>query len=471
MPTGGAVRASNVTLSNNVFDGAGETDARPFATSGPVTGLDVNNNLITNWDNGVYIVNGHSGTITDNVFTNNGNGVITESVDIEITGNTFSNSVGAHVAPLPFVDANIADIVHDNTFLDQDRPITVFLNEPLGLNPQDIIGSDVAETFRVEYHNGTSTIDGNGGSDAISFADNTASVTIDLAAGTASTATNALGNPGSVTFSDIEGAIGGGGDDSLTGAGGNNLLDGRLGNDTAIFTGNRADYEVNPILGGFLVEDLRLGSPDGVDTVLGVESFDFADVTQTAATVDNDPPVAQDDALQGAEDTPLVGQAQAEDADHPDSSLAFALVGANGGAVNGTVVMNPDGSFTYTPADDFSGADQFQFEVTDPGGLSDVGTIEIDVLEQAAPPPPSSLPGVLWQDTTNGQVATGAGVTPAHRHSISSSGQPSSLAAAATDRTGKSNEPRRLSFQYVLRQPVESGNRTSARISSGRRAM
>jgi Big-like domain-containing protein/VCBS repeat protein/copper-binding protein NosD/peptidase M10/serralysin-like protein/hemolysin type calcium-binding protein len=409
LPTGGAVRASNVTLTNNVFDGTGETDARPFATSGTVVNLNVNNNLIENWDNGVYIVLGHSGLINDNVFDNNGNGVITESVDIEITGNTFSNSVGAHVAPLPFTDADIADIVHDNTFLDQDRPITVFLNEALAASPQVIEGSDVAETFRVEYHNGAADIDGAGGSDAISFADNTASVTIDLDAGTASTATNALGNPSTATFTSIENAIGGSGDDDLTGNGDGNILDGRAGTDTVHFSGNRADYEINPIVGGFVVEDLRGGSPDGTDTVLGVETFEFADVTQGAGVVDNDPPVAEDTAVVGDEDTPINGQAQADDPDHPDSSLAFALVGPNGGAANGTVTMNPDGSFTYTPGLDFSGTDTFQFEVTDPGGLSDTGTIQVVVAEGDGPPPPD-LPGVLWQNTTTGEVATAIGV-------------------------------------------------------------
>jgi hypothetical protein len=40
-------------------------------------------------------------------------------------------------------------------------------------------------------------------------------------------------------------------------------------------------------------------------------------------------------------------------------------------------------------------------------------------------------------------------------------------AAAATDSTGKSNAPRRRSFQYVLRHPVATGNWTVVRISVG----
>src|SRR5258708_38795277 len=44
-------------------------------------------------------------------------------------------------------------------------------------------------------------------------------------------------------------------------------------------------------------------------------------------------------------------------------------------------------------------------------------------------------------------------------------------AAAATDSTGKSNEPRRRNFQYVLFQPCRESSSTSARISLGLRRM
>ena len=43
--------------------------------------------------------------------------------------------------------------------------------------------------------------------------------------------------------------------------------------------------------------------------------------------------------------------------------------------------------------------------------------------------------------------------------------------AAATDSTGKSNDPLRRSFQYVLFQPCKESNSTSVRISFGRRVI
>jgi hypothetical protein len=49
--------------------------------------------------------------------------------------------------------------------------------------------------------------------------------------------------------------------------------------DTAAFSGNRADYAISYDAGtqSFTVADQRAGSPDGTDTVYGVESFQFAD--------------------------------------------------------------------------------------------------------------------------------------------------------------------------------------------------
>lgn len=50
---------------------------------------------------------------------------------------------------------------------------------------------------------------------------------------------------------------------------------------------------------------------------------------------------------------------------------------------NGTVSLNTDGSFTYTPNAGFSGTDTFEYMVHDPGGLMDTGLVTITV---GAPP-------------------------------------------------------------------------------------
>jgi Cadherin-like/Cadherin domain/RTX calcium-binding nonapeptide repeat (4 copies) len=70
-----------------------------------------------------------------------------------------------------------------------------------------------------------------------------------------------------------------GGNDTLTGGGGNDAIDGGPGIDTAMFAGNRADYQVtyNSAAHSFTVVDQRLGSPEGIDSIINVEQFQFAD--------------------------------------------------------------------------------------------------------------------------------------------------------------------------------------------------
>lgn len=56
---------------------------------------------------------------------------------------------------------------------------------------------------------------------------------------------------------------------------------------------------------------------------------------------------------------------------------------------HGTVVLRPDGTFVYTPNEDFSGIDSFQFVATDGSGRSTLATAEVDVLPS---PPPAPTP-------------------------------------------------------------------------------
>ena len=73
---------------------------------------------------------------------------------------------------------------------------------------------------------------------------------------------------------------GGAGDDVLTGGGGNDTLTGGAGTDTAVYSGNASDYAVTTIgVDLYQVADLRAGSPDGTDTLSGIEKLQFADGT------------------------------------------------------------------------------------------------------------------------------------------------------------------------------------------------
>src|SRR5262249_33985096 len=96
------------------------------------SGLDFNHNKVVNWDEGAYITNGASGNISTNIFDSDGNGVLTESTSMIISGNHFSNMVGSQVAALPF--ASTVDVstyvLGDNTFDNNSQPVSIYPNAP-----------------------------------------------------------------------------------------------------------------------------------------------------------------------------------------------------------------------------------------------------------------------------------------------------------------------------------------------------
>ena len=72
---------------------------------------------------------------------------------------------------------------------------------------------------------------------------------------------------------------GGTGNDSLIGGLGDDLVDGGSGTDTVVFSGNRIDYSITQID----ANTVEIAGPDGTDTVTNVETFQFADLTQSFA--------------------------------------------------------------------------------------------------------------------------------------------------------------------------------------------
>ncbi|CAN7322707.1 matrixin family metalloprotease [Bradyrhizobium sp. LjRoot220] len=93
---------------------------------------------------------------------------------------------------------------------------------------------------------------------------------------------NAIGGGGndSLTGNVIANSLtGGNGNDTFTGGGGNDTLVGGAGTDTAVFSGAADYYIVTYDLAtqAYSVVDQRGSSPDGTDTVSGIEYFSFAD--------------------------------------------------------------------------------------------------------------------------------------------------------------------------------------------------
>lgn len=107
------------------------------------------------------------------------------------------------------------------------------------------------------------------------------------------------------------------------------------------------------------------------------EVFDHAAVFLTVQPV-NDPPTAADDAYATGEDTPLVVAVEDgvldNDLDVDGDALQAVLVD---GAAHGSLSLAPDGSFTYTPHDDYVGPDSFTYVANDGSLDSSPATVTI----------------------------------------------------------------------------------------------
>ena len=108
---------------------------------------------------------------------------------------------------------------------------------------------------------------------------------------------------------------------------------------------------------------------------------DTATVQFTVSTAENNPPVAIDDSATTSFETSVNGNVLVNDSD-PDGD-AITVV-SNTDASNGTVVVNADGSYVYTPDAGFSGADSFEYTISDGNGGQDTATVSINV--EASPP-------------------------------------------------------------------------------------
>ena len=158
-----------------------------------------------------------------------------------------------------------------------------------GPNGQVVDATDTATNFHLEYHSGTATVHGGAGSDAISYSDDGAGVSINLGAGTATgvggTTTftsieNAYGGDGNDTITGNVGAntlIGNGGNDAFTGGGGADVIQGGTGTDTASYTGTllataiTAVVDADPATAGNQAGWQVSAGGEGTDLLTGVE--------------------------------------------------------------------------------------------------------------------------------------------------------------------------------------------------------
>ena len=92
----------------------------------------------------------------------------------------------------------------------------------------------------------------------------------------------------------------------------------------------------------------------------------------------NDAPVAADDTFTTNEDVALTDSVLSNDSELDGDTLQVNTTPVVG-PVNGTVGLNADGTFTYTPNANFFGSDTFTYEVTDGNGGTAQATVNITV--------------------------------------------------------------------------------------------
>jgi hypothetical protein len=136
---------------------------------------------------------------------------------------------------------------------------------------------------------------------------------------------------------------------------------------------------INP--GGTSVNYTPVPNANGPDTFSytvsdGVGKSATATVTVNVTPV-NDPPNAGDDSLALLSDTPANLAVLANDGDVDGDVLSVASVTV---PTSGAVVIEADGSITYTPAPEYSGPDAFEYTISDGAGGAATGHVTVDVM-------------------------------------------------------------------------------------------
>ncbi|MDH3920291.1 MAG: cadherin-like domain-containing protein, partial [Rhodospirillales bacterium] len=167
---------------------------------------------------------------------------------------------------------------------------------------------------------------------------------------------------------------------------------------------------------------------DSFDYVANDGTLDSAAATVTiTVTPVNDPPVAVNDSYTTAEDSVLSILAPGVLGNDTDADGDGLTAVPNAGPANGTLTLNADGSFTYTPNAGFAGSDSFDYVANDGTVDSNVATATITVTPVNDAPVAANdsyttpedtvlsivAPGVLGNDTDADGDTLGAVLVPA----------------------------------------------------------
>jgi VCBS repeat-containing protein len=113
-------------------------------------------------------------------------------------------------------------------------------------------------------------------------------------------------------------------------------------------------------------------------TYRAFDSANWSDIATVTLVVNpvNDAPVAVDDSVSTDEDTEVTFDVLGNDSDVEGDSLSIVSWSNPG---QGTVTLNQDQTFRYTPAAGWSGQDNFEYTIADPSGATSTANVSLTV--------------------------------------------------------------------------------------------
>ena len=110
--------------------------------------------------------------------------------------------------------------------------------------------------------------------------------------------------------------------------------------------------------------------------MLSADNYDFTTFTSGTLTITNLPPVAEDVTASTDRETPVTIDVLASDSDPDGDTVSVQSVTD---PADGTAVISPDGTITYTPATNFQGTDSFQYTISDSHGATATANVTVTV--------------------------------------------------------------------------------------------
>ena len=274
------------TLSGNVFDGSSEWAALELWGSGNALTGSAGENLFDGFTGATTIRTPLAFDMNDTPTAASlrleGTGAVSATgndLDNAITGNSGANDIDGGAGNDTIDGAGGADTIAYTVGDGQDA-----VDGGTGTDTLAVSGTAGAETFTVMAGAGGFTVDAGG--DAGAEVDATSVEILEIETGEGDDGVTLSGDfeAAGVTTIEVAGGAGAdtidggaviGADLMITGGDGDDTITGGAGNDTAVFSGNSADYAVTNLGGG----TYQVVGADGTDTVTGVEALQFADET------------------------------------------------------------------------------------------------------------------------------------------------------------------------------------------------